>query len=108
MRVIIPPTGNQTISMLKTTSLVSVISVQELLYAAQIIYSRTYLVIPLLITASLWYLILTTVLSIGQYYIERYFKRGDMQQGAPSGVGAFLAEAFRNRRYLARGTGRSA
>jgi polar amino acid transport system permease protein len=77
LRVIIPPTGNQTISMLKTTSLVSVISLPELLYAAQIIYSRTYEVIPLLIAASLWYLALTTVLTIGQGFLERRLGRGD-------------------------------
>ncbi len=76
MRVIIPPTGNETISMLKTTSLVSVIAFTELLYASQLIYSRTYQTIPLLLVASLWYLIITTVLSIGQYYIERRFGRG--------------------------------
>jgi polar amino acid transport system permease protein len=77
LRVIIPPTGNQTISMLKTTSLVSVIALPELLYAAQIIYSRTYEVIPLLIAASLWYLALTTVLSVGQGFLERRLGRGD-------------------------------
>ena len=76
MRVIIPPTGNETISMLKTTSLVSVIAVTELLYASQIIYARTYQVIQLLIVASIWYLVVTTVLSFGQYHIERYFGRG--------------------------------
>jgi polar amino acid transport system permease protein len=77
LRVIIPPTGNETISMLKTTSLVSVIALPELLFAAQVIYSRTYQVIPLLITASLWYLILTTVLTIGQSFLERRLRRGD-------------------------------
>jgi polar amino acid transport system permease protein len=77
LRVIIPPTGNETISMLKTTSLVSVISLPELLYAAQIIYSRTYEVIPLLIAASLWYLALTTVLTVGQGFLERHLGRGD-------------------------------
>ena len=56
MRVIIPPTGNETISMLKTTSLVSVISLHELLYSAQIIYARNYQTIQLLIVASIWYL----------------------------------------------------
>ena len=79
MRVIIPPTGNETISMLKTTSLVSVIAIPELLWQAQAIYSRSFQVIPLLITVSLWYLLVTTVLSIGQYYLERYFKRGDLR-----------------------------
>jgi polar amino acid transport system permease protein len=76
MRVIVPPTGNETISMLKTTSIVSVIAFQELLYSAQIIYSRTYEQIPLLIVACIWYLVITTVLSVGQYYLERRFGRG--------------------------------
>jgi len=76
MRVIIPPTGNETISMLKTTSLVSVIATTDLLYSVQLIYSVNYRTIPLLMVASIWYLIVTTVLSIGQYYLERYFGRG--------------------------------
>jgi polar amino acid transport system permease protein len=76
MRVIVPPTGNETISMLKTTSLVSVIAVTELTYAAELIYSANYRTIQLLIVASVWYLIVTTVLTIGQYYVERYFGRG--------------------------------
>jgi polar amino acid transport system permease protein len=76
MRVIIPPTGNETISMLKTSSLVSVIAYAELLYSVQLIYAQNYKTIPLLIVASLWYLIVTTILSIGQYFLERYFGRG--------------------------------
>jgi polar amino acid transport system permease protein len=76
MRVIIPPTGNETISMLKTTSLVSVIATTDLLYSVQLIYSVNYRTIPLLMVASMWYLIVTTVLSIGQYYLERHFGRG--------------------------------
>src|SRR5439155_15199184 len=76
MRVIIPPTGNETISMLKTSSLVSVIAYRELLYSVQLIYAVNFLQIPLLIVASLWYLIVTTVLSIGQYFLEQYFGRG--------------------------------
>ncbi|MDX6606346.1 MAG: polar amino acid transport system permease protein [Solirubrobacterales bacterium] len=76
MRVIIPPTGNETISMLKNSALVSVIAVTELLYAAQLIYSTTYQVIPLLLVASIWYLAATTVLSIGQYFLERHYGRG--------------------------------
>jgi polar amino acid transport system permease protein len=76
MRVIIPPTGNETISMLKTSSLVSVIAYTELLYAVQLIYAVNYRQIPLLIVASLWYLIVTTILSIGQYFLERRFGRG--------------------------------
>jgi polar amino acid transport system permease protein len=80
MRVIVPPTGNETISMLKTTSLVSVIAYTELLYSVQLIYAQNYKQIPLLIVASIWYLIVTTVLSIGQYYVERYFGRGASRQ----------------------------
>ncbi len=76
MRVIVPPTGNQVISMLKGTSLVSIISMNELLYTVQVIYSRTFETIPLLVVASIWYLVLTTVLSIGQYFIERHYARG--------------------------------
>jgi polar amino acid transport system permease protein len=80
MRVIIPPTGNETISMLKTTSLVSVIATTELLYSVQLIYAVNYRTIPLLIVASIWYLIVTTVLTIGQYYLERHFGRGSMRE----------------------------
>ncbi len=76
MRVIIPPTGNETIGMLKTTALVSVISVPELLYSSQIIYARTFQTVPLLIVASLWYIVVTSVLSVGQYYLERRYAKG--------------------------------
>ncbi|MGH9068838.1 MAG: amino acid ABC transporter permease, partial [Acidimicrobiales bacterium] len=63
-------------SMLKTTSLVSVLAVSELLYTVEQIYARTYQTIPLLIVASLWYLIVSSILTIGQYYVERHFARG--------------------------------
>lgn len=76
MRVIVPPTGNQVISMLKGTSLVSIVAISELLYTVQVIYARTFETIPLLVVACIWYLVLTTVLSIGQNYIERYYGRG--------------------------------
>jgi len=79
MRVIIPPTGNEVISMLKTSSLASALAVVELLKAAQNVYARTYEVIPLLIVASIWYLIVTTILSIGQFYIERHFSKGSLR-----------------------------
>jgi polar amino acid transport system permease protein len=76
MRVILPPTGNETISMLKNTSLVSVIGYGELLFAVQQIYARTYQTIPLLIVASIWYLVMTSFAYVGQYFIERRFGRG--------------------------------
>jgi polar amino acid transport system permease protein len=75
-RVIIPPTGNETISMLKTTALVSVIAYKELLYTGQLIYAANYKTIPLLLVVSAWYLVVTSVLSVGQYYLERRFARG--------------------------------
>ena len=74
MRVIIPPVGNEVISMVKNTSLVSVIALAELLYTAQLIYARTYETIPLLIVASLWYLAIVSVLSAGQHFLERKYR----------------------------------
>ncbi|WP_454813049.1 amino acid ABC transporter permease [Paenarthrobacter nitroguajacolicus] len=85
MRVIIPPTGNQLIGMLKTTSLVSVIAVPELLYSAQLIYSKTYETVPLLVAASIWYLIVSTILSYFQGHIERHYGRGTRAQAPRSG-----------------------
>lgn len=73
MRVIIPPTGNETLSMLKYTSLVSVIALPDLLYSTQLISSRTFEVIPMLLVASLWYLLVSTVLMVIQSGIERHF-----------------------------------
>lgn len=84
MRVIIPPTGNEFIGMLKMTSLVSVIAVPELLYSAQIIYSKNLQVVPLLLVASIWYIIVTTVFSVGQGYLERRFSRGTSRSVPPS------------------------
>jgi polar amino acid transport system permease protein len=82
MRVIVPPLGNEAISTIKATSLVSVISLADLLYSAQIIYSRTFQTIPLLLVAVLWYLIITSILSIAQYYLEAYLGRGIARQPA--------------------------
>mgnify|MGYP000032352175 CR=1 FL=1 len=90
MRVIIPPTGNETISMLKTSSLVSVIAVSDLLYQARLIYSRNYNTIELLIVASLWYLFFTSILTIIQYYLERYYNRGSRREPPPSRIEHFV------------------
>ena len=84
MRVILPPTGNETISMLKTTSLAYVVAGTDLLSAAENIAGATYQVIQLLIVASLWYLVLTSVLYVGQYYLERYFARGASRELPPT------------------------
>ncbi|WP_035855114.1 amino acid ABC transporter permease [Cryptosporangium arvum] len=76
MRTIIPPTGSQFITVLKGTSLVSVIAMADLLYSVQTIYGRTYQVVPLLIVAVLWYLVVVSLFSLGQQRLERYFGRG--------------------------------
>ena len=83
MRVIIPPTGNETISMLKTTSLVSVIAGTDLFQATQNIANTTYQIVPLLLVASLWYLFFTSIMTVGQYYIERYYARGASRSCPP-------------------------
>ena len=91
MRVIIPPTGNETISMLKTSSLASVIAVVELTYAVQLIYSVTYQQVPMLLVASFWYLLMTSILSVGQFYLERYYGRGLESRHRTDAAGADLA-----------------
>lgn len=76
MRIIVPPTSNQVISMLKTTSLVSVIALSDLLFSAQIIYSTNYQVIPLLAVATIWYLFMVSILTVLQKKIEKVLNRG--------------------------------
>jgi polar amino acid transport system permease protein len=76
MRVIIPPMGNEVIGMLKTTALVSVIAGRDLLTNLQTVYGQTYEVIPLLTVASIWYLTVTSILSLFQRRLERRFGRG--------------------------------
>ncbi|AHH95600.1 amino acid ABC transporter permease [Kutzneria viridogrisea] len=76
MRSIVPAAGNLLIGTLKGTSIVSVIAVQDLLYSVQIIYNRNYQIIPLLLVATLWYVLVTSLLSVGQHYVERHYGRG--------------------------------
>ncbi|MFJ7337285.1 amino acid ABC transporter permease [Streptomyces sp. NPDC101110] len=76
MRVIVPPTGNEVINMLKTTSLVSVVQYPELLRAAQDIGQTSGAPAEMLFLAAAWYLLLTSIFSVGQYYLERYYARG--------------------------------
>jgi polar amino acid transport system permease protein len=76
IRVIVPPTGNEVISMLKNTSLASVVAFTELLYSVQLIYAVNYAQIPLLMVAVFWYLVMTSVLYVGQYFVERRYGRG--------------------------------
>jgi polar amino acid transport system permease protein len=78
MRVIIPPTGNEVISMLKTTSLVTAVPYTLDLYsiATREIAAREFEPVPLLLVAAAWYLAVTSVLMVGQFYLERYYSRG--------------------------------
>ncbi len=93
MRVIIPPTGNEVISMLKTTSLASAVTLGELSMSVKNIYQSNYKVIPLLIVASLWYLIITTVLSIGQFYVERHYAKGSLRTLPPTPLQRLASDA---------------
>ena len=92
MRVIVPPTGNETIAMLKDTSLLAFVPVtNELFYQLSAVGNRTFQVFPMLVAACLWYLFLTSLLMTGQYFIERHFGRGFSGQqrrvkGEPAGA----------------------
>jgi len=86
MRVIIPPTGNEVISMLKTTSLAATIGVIELTGAVSEISATNFKTMPLLLVACVWYLLCTTILSIGQFYVERYFARGSLRTQPPTPI----------------------
>lgn len=80
MRVIIPPMGNETITMLKSTSLAAVVGANELLSTVQNIYGQNFKTIPLLGVAVVWYLVLVSLLSVGQYFLERRFGRSDQRR----------------------------
>jgi polar amino acid transport system permease protein len=84
MRVIVPPTGNEVINMLKTTSLVSAVQYYELLRYAQDIGQNSGSPVEMLFLAATWYLITTSVLSVGQYYIERHYARGSSRTLPPT------------------------
>ena len=84
MRVIIPPMGNETISMLKNTSLLSVIAVLEVYTVATQISSQNLRQVELLVVVSCWYLLLTSALSIPQYYLERHYGRGNARTLPPT------------------------
>ena len=76
MRVIVPPTGNETIAMIKDTSLVAFVPYYELFFQLQGIGSRTFQVFPMLVAACLWYLAMTSILMVGQHFLERRYARG--------------------------------
>ena len=76
MRAILPNAANEVISLFKGTSIVSTMAIAELFYQVQVIYGRSGRVVPLLMVATVWYILLTTILTIGQYYVERHYAKG--------------------------------
>ncbi|MFJ9518319.1 amino acid ABC transporter permease [Kitasatospora sp. NPDC101801] len=84
MRSILPNAGNEVISLFKGSSIVYVMAIGELFYQVQVVYGRTGRVVPLLMVATVWYVVLTTLLSFGQYYLERYFARGSQRTPPPT------------------------
>ncbi|MEE1754671.1 amino acid ABC transporter permease [Streptomyces sp. SP18CS02] len=84
MRSALPNAANEIISLFKGTSIVSVMAIGELFYQVQVIYGRNGRVVPLLMVATAWYVVLTTVLSIAQYYVERHYARGSDRTPPPS------------------------
>jgi polar amino acid transport system permease protein len=97
MRVILPPTGNELISMLKNTSLASVIGYAEIVYVTSDIAASNYKTIQLLIVGSIWYLALTSVAYVGQYFLERKVGEGFSRS----------ERATMRERWLALGRGRA-
>ncbi|WP_084210880.1 amino acid ABC transporter permease [Pseudonocardia acaciae] len=86
MRAILPTAGNELIGLVKGTSVVYIMALSELFYQVQVIYTRNGRVIPLLLVAAIWYLALTTVMSIGQFYVERYYARGALRTLPPTPI----------------------
>ncbi|WP_181782718.1 amino acid ABC transporter permease [Pseudonocardia pini] len=84
MRTIVPTAANELIGLVKGTSVVYIMALSELFYQVQVIYTRTGRVIPMLLVAAVWYLVLTTVLSIGQFYVERYYAKGALRTLPPT------------------------
>ncbi|MET9440712.1 amino acid ABC transporter permease [Streptomyces sp. NPDC006610] len=84
MRAILPTAGNEIIGLLKGTSVVYVMSIGELFYQVQVIYGRNGRVVPLLLVATAWYVVLTSLLSVAQYYVERRYARGANRTPPPT------------------------
>lgn len=94
MRVVVPPAGNETISMLKTTSLVLAVPFTlDLNFATNAIGNRIFQPVPLLVVAAIWYLAITSVLMVGQHYLERYYGRGFESHGRGRGRQAAINAA---------------
>lgn len=86
MRAILPTAFNEIIGLVKGTSIVYVLAYSELFYTVQVIYNRTQQVLPMLLVATIWYIVITSVLSIAQYYIERHYSRGALRTLPPTPI----------------------
>lgn len=95
MRFVVPPTGNEAINLLKMTSLVTFIAVDDLFYSAQSIYARTFETLPLLIVVAAWYLGVVSIMSVGQHFLERHFGRSEQEHD--STIMVILRKAFGGR-----------
>lgn len=103
MRVIVPPTGNETISMLKTTSLVLAVPFTlELTFVTNALGNQKFLPVPLLIVAAIYYLVITSILMVGQHYVEAYYGRGFDDPSGSKGVAKGMSK--RQQAILAAGT----
>jgi polar amino acid transport system permease protein len=98
MRVIVPPTGNEFINMLKTTSLVSAVQYYDLFKEASDIGQGAGSIVEMYFLAAAWYLIMTSILSVGQYYLERYYARGASRTLPPTPIQRLKAAVLPARR----------
>ncbi|MEU0985140.1 amino acid ABC transporter permease [Streptomyces sp. NPDC005953] len=98
MRVIVPPTGNEVINMLKTTSLVAAVQFTELFRQAQNIGQSSGAPVEMYFLAAAWYLVMTSILSVGQYYLERHYARGSSRSLPPTPFQKIKSTVFSVRR----------
>jgi polar amino acid transport system permease protein len=98
MRAILPSAANELVNLLKSTSVVFVLAIGELFYQVQVVYGRNGRVVPLLMVATVWYVVLTAVLSVFQYYVERRFARGAVRSLPPTPLQR-LRSALSSARY---------
>ncbi|ATG56123.1 amino acid ABC transporter permease [Brachybacterium ginsengisoli] len=97
MRAILPPAFNEIIGLVKGTSIVYVLAHAELFFTVQLIYGRTQQVLPMLLVATVWYVVITSALSVGQYYIERHYSKGAVRTLPPTPLQSLRARLARLR-----------
>jgi len=95
MRAILPPAFNEVIGLVKGTSIVYVLAHAELFFTIQLVYGRTQQVLPMLLVATLWYVVITSALSVGQYYIERHYSKGAVRTLPPTPLQSLRARLRR-------------